>query len=188
MAKRKCLWYFSTWPWSSGEVAIMWALSNPLFQPTILSLIGEKDIEIGILKISLWNSMGACLYFNYCIGNHNRRTSNCMVRKRNTCIQQRIGPKYAGPLQVLQDLVDGTKRLFLKNLLPSRGDTHLFSIGPSIHSTHIHFTKLFINSFWLSPWFRRSAYRCFFYGLPFQVLLPSDFLCHDMDRIRNIPF
>ena len=31
-----------------------------------------------------------------------------------------------------QALADGTKLLFKENLIPSRGDTHLFSIGPSI--------------------------------------------------------
>ncbi|PWA53066.1 ribosomal protein S15 (chloroplast) [Artemisia annua] len=38
----------------------------------------------------------------------------------------------AGPLGILQALADGTKLLFKENLLPSRGDTRLFSIGPSI--------------------------------------------------------
>nr|QWY89098.1 NADH-plastoquinone oxidoreductase subunit 1 [Lophira alata]QWY89183.1 NADH-plastoquinone oxidoreductase subunit 1 [Lophira lanceolata] len=47
-------------------------------------------------------------------------------------LQQRIGPEYAGPLGVLQALVDGTKLLFKENLFPSRGNNHLFSIGPSI--------------------------------------------------------
>ncbi|KAL5555186.1 hypothetical protein UlMin_037422 [Ulmus minor] len=47
-------------------------------------------------------------------------------------IQQHIGPEYAGPLGVLQALTDETKLLFKENLLPSRGDTRLFSIGPSI--------------------------------------------------------
>nr|YP_010423612.1 NADH-plastoquinone oxidoreductase subunit 1 [Laportea grossa]USG97086.1 NADH-plastoquinone oxidoreductase subunit 1 [Laportea grossa] len=47
-------------------------------------------------------------------------------------IQQRIGPEYAGPLGVLQALADGVKLLFKENLFPSRGDTRLFSIGPSI--------------------------------------------------------
>ncbi|MFS7918516.1 putative NADH:ubiquinone oxidoreductase, subunit 1/F420H2 oxidoreductase subunit H [Helianthus anomalus] len=37
-----------------------------------------------------------------------------------------------GPLGILQALADGTKLLFKENLLPSRGDTRLFSIGPSI--------------------------------------------------------
>ncbi|KAL1340001.1 hypothetical protein AAHE18_U085400 [Arachis hypogaea] len=44
----------------------------------------------------------------------------------------RIGPEYAGPLGVLQALADGTKLLFKESLIPSRGDTRLFSIGPSI--------------------------------------------------------
>lgn len=47
-------------------------------------------------------------------------------------VQQRIGPEYAGPLGVLQALADGIKLLFKENLLPSRGDTRLFSVGPSI--------------------------------------------------------
>ncbi|KAD4585364.1 hypothetical protein E3N88_22965 [Mikania micrantha] len=47
-------------------------------------------------------------------------------------IQQRIGPEYAGRLGILQALAAGTKLLFKENLLPSRGDTRLFSIGPSI--------------------------------------------------------
>nr|YP_010143201.1 NADH-plastoquinone oxidoreductase subunit 1 [Salomonia cantoniensis]YP_010143211.1 NADH-plastoquinone oxidoreductase subunit 1 [Salomonia cantoniensis]QQL04322.1 NADH-plastoquinone oxidoreductase subunit 1 [Salomonia cantoniensis]QQL04332.1 NADH-plastoquinone oxidoreductase subunit 1 [Salomonia cantoniensis] len=47
-------------------------------------------------------------------------------------IQQRIGPEYAGPLGILQSLADGTKLLFKENLFPSRGDTRLFSIGPSL--------------------------------------------------------
>nr|YP_010628546.1 NADH dehydrogenase subunit 1 [Begonia depauperata]WBN95440.1 NADH dehydrogenase subunit 1 [Begonia depauperata] len=55
-----------------------------------------------------------------------------LEREISAGIQQRIGPEYAGPLGVLQALADGTKLLLKENLLPSRGDTHLFSIGPSI--------------------------------------------------------
>nr|QHH23481.1 NADH-plastoquinone oxidoreductase subunit 1 [Rhodiola ovatisepala] len=47
-------------------------------------------------------------------------------------LQQRIGPEYAGPFGILQALADGTKLLFKENILPSRGDTYLFNIGPSI--------------------------------------------------------
>ncbi|MCL7030615.1 hypothetical protein MKW94_015568 [Papaver nudicaule] len=47
-------------------------------------------------------------------------------------VQQRIGPEYAGPLGILQALADGTKLLFKEDLLPSRGDIFLFSLGPSI--------------------------------------------------------
>nr|YP_011026403.1 NADH-plastoquinone oxidoreductase subunit 1 [Dudleya farinosa]WQN00398.1 NADH-plastoquinone oxidoreductase subunit 1 [Dudleya farinosa] len=47
-------------------------------------------------------------------------------------LQQRIGPEYAGPFGILQAFADGTKLLFKENLLPSRGDTYLFNIGPAI--------------------------------------------------------
>nr|YP_010601679.1 NADH-plastoquinone oxidoreductase subunit 1 [Eremogone bryophylla]WAM61256.1 NADH-plastoquinone oxidoreductase subunit 1 [Eremogone bryophylla] len=55
-----------------------------------------------------------------------------LEREISAGIQQRIGPEYAGPLGILQALADGTKLLFKENLLSSRGDTRLFSIGPSI--------------------------------------------------------
>nr|ATV98162.1 NADH-plastoquinone oxidoreductase subunit 1 [Lecythis ampla] len=55
-----------------------------------------------------------------------------LEREISAGIQQRIGPEYAGPLGILQAIADGTKLLFKENLLPSRGDTCLFSIGPSI--------------------------------------------------------
>ena len=49
-----------------------------------------------------------------------------LEREISAGIQQRIGPEYASPLGILQALADGTK------LLPSRGNSSLFSIGPSI--------------------------------------------------------
>lgn len=55
-----------------------------------------------------------------------------LEREISAGIQQRIGPEYAGPLGILQALADGIKLLFKENLLPSRGDLRLFSIGPSI--------------------------------------------------------
>nr|YP_010579968.1 NADH dehydrogenase subunit 1 [Hypericum monogynum]UZS76760.1 NADH dehydrogenase subunit 1 [Hypericum monogynum] len=55
-----------------------------------------------------------------------------LEREISAGLQQRIGPEYAGPLGVLQALADGTKLLFKENLLPSRGNTCLFSLGPAI--------------------------------------------------------
>nr|YP_010469080.1 NADH dehydrogenase subunit A [Ballota nigra]UVF32448.1 NADH dehydrogenase subunit A [Ballota nigra] len=55
-----------------------------------------------------------------------------LEREISAGIQQRIGPEYAGPFGILQALADGTKLLFKENILPSRGDTRLFSLGPSI--------------------------------------------------------
>nr|YP_010290361.1 NADH-plastoquinone oxidoreductase subunit 1 [Anarthria humilis]ULQ64127.1 NADH-plastoquinone oxidoreductase subunit 1 [Anarthria humilis] len=55
-----------------------------------------------------------------------------LEREISAAIQQRIGPEYAGPLGILQAIADGTKLLFKEDLLPSRGDIPLFSVGPSI--------------------------------------------------------
>nr|YP_009486266.1 NADH dehydrogenase subunit 1 [Coptis quinquesecta]AWB12409.1 NADH dehydrogenase subunit 1 [Coptis quinquesecta] len=55
-----------------------------------------------------------------------------LERQISAGVQQRVGPEYAGPLGILQALADGTKLLFKEDLLPSRGDISLFSIGPSI--------------------------------------------------------
>nr|YP_010686494.1 NADH dehydrogenase subunit 1 [Cyclamen cyprium]WBR35401.1 NADH dehydrogenase subunit 1 [Cyclamen cyprium] len=55
-----------------------------------------------------------------------------LEREISAGIQQRIGPEYAGPLGILQALADGTKLFFKENLLPSRGNMRLFSIGPSL--------------------------------------------------------
>ncbi|KAG8474750.1 hypothetical protein CXB51_031288 [Gossypium anomalum] len=87
-------------------------------------------------------------------------------------IQQRIGPEYAGPLGILQALADGTKLLFKENILPSRRNTLLFSIGPAVAVISI------LLSFSLSPYLADLNI----------VLLPLDFLCQDTDQIINIPF
>nr|YP_010419598.1 NADH-plastoquinone oxidoreductase subunit 1 [Laportea cuspidata]USG53215.1 NADH-plastoquinone oxidoreductase subunit 1 [Laportea cuspidata]USG53299.1 NADH-plastoquinone oxidoreductase subunit 1 [Laportea cuspidata] len=55
-----------------------------------------------------------------------------LEREISAGLQQRIGPEYAAPLGVFQALADGAKLLFKESLFPSRGDTRLFSIGPSI--------------------------------------------------------
>nr|QUB02311.1 NADH-plastoquinone oxidoreductase subunit 1 [Murdannia edulis] len=55
-----------------------------------------------------------------------------LEREISAAIQQRIGPEYAGPLGILQALADGIKLFFKEDLVPARGDIHLFTIGPSI--------------------------------------------------------
>ncbi|KAK8263987.1 hypothetical protein V6Z11_D12G077300 [Gossypium hirsutum] len=47
-------------------------------------------------------------------------------------IQRRVGPEYTNLLGILQALANGTKLLFKENILPSRGNTRLFSIGLTI--------------------------------------------------------
>nr|YP_009470119.1 NADH-plastoquinone oxidoreductase subunit 1 [Fritillaria karelinii]APO09146.1 NADH-plastoquinone oxidoreductase subunit 1 [Fritillaria karelinii]AVF91842.1 NADH-plastoquinone oxidoreductase subunit 1 [Fritillaria karelinii] len=67
-----------------------------------------------------------------------------LEREISAAIQQRMGPEYAGPLGILQALADGTKLLFKEDLLPSRGDIRLFSIGPSIAVISIVLSYLII--------------------------------------------
>nr|YP_010877508.1 NADH dehydrogenase subunit 1 [Hechtia mooreana]WHE19304.1 NADH dehydrogenase subunit 1 [Hechtia mooreana] len=67
-----------------------------------------------------------------------------LEREISAAIQQRIGPEYAGPLGILQAIADGTKLLFKEDLLPSRGDIRLFSVGPSIAVISIPLSYLVI--------------------------------------------
>nr|YP_010148361.1 NADH dehydrogenase subunit 1 [Clintonia udensis]QJS35071.1 NADH-plastoquinone oxidoreductase subunit 1 [Clintonia udensis]QQV68722.1 NADH dehydrogenase subunit 1 [Clintonia udensis]QVG63345.1 NADH dehydrogenase subunit 1 [Clintonia udensis] len=84
-----------------------------------------------------------------------------LEREISAAIQQRIGPEYAGPLGILQALADGTKLLFKEDLLPSRGDIRLFSIGPSIAVISI------ILSYLIIPW----GYRLVLADLSIGVFL-----------------
>ncbi|KAK9020620.1 hypothetical protein V6N11_010638 [Hibiscus sabdariffa] len=64
-----------------------------------------------------------------------------LEREISAGIQQRIGPEYAGSLGILQALADGTKPLFKENILPSRGNTRLFSIGPSMYTIIVEYVR-----------------------------------------------
>jgi len=55
-----------------------------------------------------------------------------LERKISTCTQQCIGPKYVGPLGLIQALTDGTKFLLKEDIILSRRDICLFHIGPAI--------------------------------------------------------
>ncbi|KAG9438475.1 hypothetical protein H6P81_021581 [Aristolochia fimbriata] len=156
-----------------GEEAINWGLSGPMLRASGINGIFVKLIIMSVTMNSIGKSMakkkeGDSLarylvqirsleevysliwalvpIFYSCIGNHNRSTGDlCWLEEISAALQQRIGLEYAGPLGILQALADGTK-LFEEDLLPSRGDIRLFSIGPSIAAISIFF-KLFSNSF-----------------------------------------
>jgi len=55
-----------------------------------------------------------------------------LERKISAAAQQRIGPEYAGPFGFLQPLADGLKLVFKQDIIPSKGDSFLFTIGPAI--------------------------------------------------------
>jgi NAD(P)H-quinone oxidoreductase subunit 1 len=53
-----------------------------------------------------------------------------LERKISAAAQQRIGPEYAGPLGVLQPAADGLKLIFKEDIVPTKGDPILFTLGP----------------------------------------------------------
>ena len=55
-----------------------------------------------------------------------------LERKISASVQQRIGPEYAGPLGVIQPLIDGVKLILKEDIIASKGDTVLFTFGPAI--------------------------------------------------------
>ncbi|MEB3273168.1 MAG: NADH-quinone oxidoreductase subunit NuoH [Prochlorothrix sp.] len=53
-----------------------------------------------------------------------------LERKISAAAQQRVGPEYAGPLGVLQPVVDGLKLIFKEDIIPGKADPILFTLGP----------------------------------------------------------
>jgi NAD(P)H-quinone oxidoreductase subunit 1 len=55
-----------------------------------------------------------------------------LERKISAAVQQRIGPEFAGPLGIIQALVDGLKLILKEDIIPAKGDNWLFTLGPAI--------------------------------------------------------
>jgi NAD(P)H-quinone oxidoreductase subunit 1 len=55
-----------------------------------------------------------------------------LERKISASVQQRIGPEYAGPLGIIQALIDGIKLILKEDIIPAKGDKFLFTVGPAI--------------------------------------------------------
>nr|YP_009427004.1 NADH dehydrogenase subunit 1 [Hypodematium crenatum]ASU95620.1 NADH dehydrogenase subunit 1 [Hypodematium crenatum] len=67
-----------------------------------------------------------------------------LERKVSAGVQQRVGPEYAGPLGIIQSLADGIKLLLKEDVIPSKGDAWLFTIGPAVVVTPILISYLVI--------------------------------------------
>ncbi|KAI3950302.1 hypothetical protein MKW92_011307 [Papaver armeniacum] len=102
----------------------------------IMTILGSIDIImgeginsflIGILKGGLWSYMVACPYFYSCIGNHDRNTSYCVVRKKNILGYNNVLDRIRGSFGNSSSSSRRDKITFFKeDLLPSRGDILLF--------------------------------------------------------------
>lgn len=90
-----------------------------------------------------------------------------LERKISAGIQQRIGPEYAGPLGILQALADGIKLLLKEDIIPSRGDLWLFSIGPAIVVIPI------LSSYLVIPFGRHIVLADLSIGVFFRIAVSS---------------
>jgi NAD(P)H-quinone oxidoreductase subunit 1 len=55
-----------------------------------------------------------------------------LERKISAAAQQRIGPEFMGPFGVLAPVADGLKLIFKEDVIPSKSDPLLFTLGPII--------------------------------------------------------
>lgn len=55
-----------------------------------------------------------------------------LERKISAAAQQRIGPEYMGPFGVLAPAADGLKLVFKEDIIPSKSDPILFTLGPAL--------------------------------------------------------
>lgn len=55
-----------------------------------------------------------------------------LERKISAAVQQRIGPEYSGAFGIAQALADGLKLMLKEDVVPSKGDGLLFTLGPTI--------------------------------------------------------
>ena len=109
-----------------------------------------------------------------------------LERKISAGIQQRIGPEYTGPLGIVQALADGFKLLLKEDIIPSKGDTWLFNIGPAIVVIPVFLSYLVIP-FGHNIILADLSIGVFF-GLLFVVLFLLGFLWQDMVLIISIRF
>nr|YP_009426916.1 NADH dehydrogenase subunit 1 [Hymenasplenium unilaterale]ASU95531.1 NADH dehydrogenase subunit 1 [Hymenasplenium unilaterale] len=67
-----------------------------------------------------------------------------LERKVSAGVQQRTGPEYAGPLGIGQSLADGIKLILKEDIIPSKGDAWLFTVGPVVVVTPVLLSYLVI--------------------------------------------
>jgi NAD(P)H-quinone oxidoreductase subunit 1 len=67
-----------------------------------------------------------------------------LERKISAAAQQRIGPEYIGPLGVLAPVADGLKLILKEDVIPTKADPWLFTLGPMIVVIPVFFSYLII--------------------------------------------
>lgn len=67
-----------------------------------------------------------------------------LERKISAAAQQRIGPEFIGPLGTLAPLADGLKLVFKEDVVPSKADPLLFTLGPVIVAIPVFLSYLVV--------------------------------------------
>ena len=67
-----------------------------------------------------------------------------LERKISAAVQQRIGPEYAGPFGMLIPVADGLKLLVKEDILPTKADPILYTMGPVLVVVPIFLSYLIV--------------------------------------------
>lgn len=67
-----------------------------------------------------------------------------LERKVSAAAQQRIGPEFIGPLGVLAPVADGLKLIFKEDVVPTKSDPLLFTLGPILVVTPVFLSYLIV--------------------------------------------
>jgi NAD(P)H-quinone oxidoreductase subunit 1 len=67
-----------------------------------------------------------------------------LERKISAAAQQRIGPEFAGPLGMSQAFADGLKLVFKEDVVPTKSDPWLFTLGPVLVAIPAFVAYLFV--------------------------------------------
>ncbi|KPQ38619.1 MAG: NAD(P)H-quinone oxidoreductase subunit NdhA [Phormidium sp. OSCR] len=98
-------------------------------QGSVIQILGGFGVPAGLAKV-IW--MPVPMLLMLVAATVGVLVTVWLERKISAAAQQRVGPELAGPLGTLQPVADGLKLLFKEDIIPTRADPWLFTIGPAI--------------------------------------------------------
>lgn len=96
-------------------------------QGSFIQLLVDLGLPAGVAK-AIWIPLP--MFLMLAVATVGVLVSVWLERKISAAAQQRVGPEYAGPLGVLQPAADGLKLIFKEDIVPTKADPVLFTLGP----------------------------------------------------------